>query len=333
MGDQTKGQSPFQTRPQAELMTYADNRIITLASQDAIYKYNDTFLSNVEFQLTGLLREEPDIQRVDVQLVNAQIPISFYNVNYTNNTLKIKLDTDPILTLPLTVGNYNANTLIAEIHAKINDNNFLTTIDQTTGKLTFTHNKSFIIYNDFTGSIGTILGFAPNTVNTSTLINPCTLTPPHILNLLGIKRITIASVELQSYNISSSYKAHVLGVIPVDSFLWGMINYHNQTGNTHIVKQKTLDKIDIQLLDEQNNYINFNNCDWTITLSLNIIRKYTPAINLTFKDILVGTKQGASPLRGTLDVKQVPGEAPSYPAKSENKPEPPISDLDILEFQ
>jgi hypothetical protein len=268
--------------------TYIDSRLITLTSQSATVKNNTTYLSNVEFQLTGLLKEETDIEKVEIQLLNAQIPVSFYTINYTNNLFKIKIDTAEIMTYTITTGNYNANSLIIEMNTQLNHANFHISLDKITGKLSFSHNKSFIIYNDFENSIGSILGFSVNSTNTATGINPYTLSPSYPLNLLGIKRISILSNELPTFNYSSSYNGSccLLGVIPVDAVLWGMINYHNITNIKHILKVRNIDKIDLQIFDENNNYINFNNCDWSITLSLDITRRNIPKSTTKFNDII-----------------------------------------------
>ena len=58
--------------------TYLDSRIISLNSSDAIL-LNSTYKSWVKFQFSGLLKEEDDILKIELSLVNAQIPISWYN--------------------------------------------------------------------------------------------------------------------------------------------------------------------------------------------------------------------------------------------------------------
>ena len=63
-----------------------DSRLISLNSSDAYIKNNTTFLSDVIFRLPGLLKKESDIKHVQYQIVDSQIPVSFYNVNYNNET-------------------------------------------------------------------------------------------------------------------------------------------------------------------------------------------------------------------------------------------------------
>ena len=269
-------QNNVSSRNDTSPSSYTESRLLNLSSQTATVKNNGAFLSNVEYFLTGLIKADEHIDKIEIQLLNAQIPVSFYIINYTNNLFRIKLDTDPIQTLTVPVGNYNANTLITELKTLINDTNFQITISQITGKLTFAHNKSFIIYNNFTGSIGSVLGFDNNSTNSS-ISN--SLTTPNILNLLGIKRITVLSNEVPCSNYSSNYggACTLLASIPVEATLWGMINYHNHTNTKHLVKVNEIERIDIQLLDEYGNYINFNNCDWTMTFNIDITYKFQVA--------------------------------------------------------
>ena len=90
-------------------MSYLDSRIIILNSIHGRL-LNGTYKSNVEFQFNGLLKQEDNIEQVQISLVNAQIPVSFYTINYTNNMFKIEITTLKLITVP--VGSYNANSLI-----------------------------------------------------------------------------------------------------------------------------------------------------------------------------------------------------------------------------
>ena len=143
--------------------TYLDSRIISLNSSDGIL-LNSTY----KFHFSGLLEEEDNTLKIELSLVNAQFPVSWYIINYTNNMFKIKLgiNTEQIITIP--VGNYNANSFITTLKLLINDSYFIITISKITGKITFTYNNSFIIYTNIDNSIGIILGFDLNTMYNST---------------------------------------------------------------------------------------------------------------------------------------------------------------------
>ena len=118
-----------------------------------------------------------------------------------------------------------------------------------------------------------ILGFDLNTVYNSTGILLC----PYPLDLLGYKRLEIYTQTLSTYNYSSLNNGVccLLTIIPIDQSAWGLIVYNNFTDTKHIIQNNTLDSIDIQIRGEDENFINFNNIDWTMKLKLDITRKKT----------------------------------------------------------
>ena len=69
-------------------MSYLDSRRIILNSAHGI-SLNGSYKSNLFFTFNGLLTQEDNIEQVQISLVNAQIPVSFYTINYTNNMFKI----------------------------------------------------------------------------------------------------------------------------------------------------------------------------------------------------------------------------------------------------
>ena len=107
-------------------MSYVDSRIIILNSAHGI-SMNGTYKSNLLFTFNGLLTNEDNIERVEISLVNAQIPVSFYTINYTNNAFKLKLGDNNVQIYYIQVGNYNGNSLIIALNALINDSNFVIT--------------------------------------------------------------------------------------------------------------------------------------------------------------------------------------------------------------
>ena len=57
-------------------MVYTDNRTIELNSYSGVKK-NGTLNSSVDFNFTGLLKDESNIMRSYISIVNAQLPVSF----------------------------------------------------------------------------------------------------------------------------------------------------------------------------------------------------------------------------------------------------------------
>lgn len=258
--------------------TYIETKLFSVTASSATVKNNSTFLSSVEFESNGFIHSD-GVLNLDVALIHAEIPVSFYVVNEYNHDFRFKLFNDPIITVPIPNGNYNSVSLITALHTAINDANFIITISKLTGKLTMTHNKSFIIYNDFATSLGTILGFERNTINNSVgVANPYTLTPPYMLNLLGAKKLNIVSNELNTINHSSEVGSlSMLSSIAVDQPAYGLVIYENKSGIKHNLKVKDINKVDIQILDEYHDLVNFNNIDWSMLFCFYITRQ-TPGV-------------------------------------------------------
>ena len=90
---------------------YQDNLIITLNSKNATLM-NSTLKSSVNFDFISILKEEDDIIRSYISVVNAQIPMSYYLITSANNKLSYNtMSPVSIIDLNIPVGNYNSYTL------------------------------------------------------------------------------------------------------------------------------------------------------------------------------------------------------------------------------
>ncbi len=74
-------------------MVYQENRLITLNSKDG-EKINGTYLSNINFNFSGLLQDDIYLVRTYITVLNAQFPVSFYIIDDNNNIFFSKSDTD-----------------------------------------------------------------------------------------------------------------------------------------------------------------------------------------------------------------------------------------------
>lgn len=247
--------------------TYQDSKLISLTSQTASQYLNSTYLSNVMFETQGFLIRNANLIKLEISLVHAEIPVSFYIINYTNNQFQYKLGTGSIITASIPVGNYNANTLITALQTVVNNVAFLITINKITGVLTFNYNTSFIIYTSNNNTIAKILGL--NTAVTSIVSVTNSITASYPLNLLGIKKLNISSSKLTTNNyVSGVGSTSLLACLSVDQPSFGLIIYQNQSGSKYSLGNKEILNIDIQITDESFNYINFNNIDWALLFSI-----------------------------------------------------------------
>jgi hypothetical protein len=264
--------------------TIVENKLITLNSRYA-QKLNGTFNSSMIFNFRGILVPDEDIISSNICVMNAQLPVSWYIINETNYYFILTPTGQPTIDVYLTFGNYNGNTLIAEILARIAASGttavYGISINQATGKLTFTCSVSSGINCPSTNPIGQnfsarVLGFTPDVTVTG-----ASVTAPFPLNLLGINRLAVRSnlLTISSYNSVNLNLGITLSTIPVDVPAFSLLNYTNQTDlNKAELKIKTIDAIDILIVDEENLPVNFNNIEWTMTLVLENVRR-VPELN------------------------------------------------------
>jgi hypothetical protein len=248
-------------------MVYQDNRIITLNSNDG-EKLNGTYLSNINFNFSGLLKDEKNLIRSYITVLNAQIPVSFYIIDETNNILNYTENlVDKIV--ELVPGNYNGNQMIAALNGVFETNGtpITTQLNSITGLLYFFITGGVEITILATSTIKSILGFEED-ITSTTFIKM-----PYQLNLLGKKKIFINSNNLRNSAFSSKSLSCVqtIATIPVDQPPYNMISYVSVSDLEKIIlSNRALDLIDIEIVDENNNYVNFRNINWSITLCLSV---------------------------------------------------------------
>ena len=276
---------------------YQDNLIITLNSKNAMLM-NSTLKSSVNFNFVSVLKEEDDIVRSYISVINAQIPMSYYVITSANNKLSYNTQSPVMITdLNIPVGNYNSYTLCEKLTSLFlaNGKTITITVSSVNGLINFAQSSSvFTIYpyklsgsNLVFSTIAPLLGLTSTATYSGTSI-----TGNYPVNLLGTKRIKIKSNVLAINSLSSinlSYNT-TIATIPVDNSYFSIISYENQNGlNKNIIKVTTIENLDIQLTDDDDNLIDFNNFDWTITLCISIERKEKEKDNITLKDILKHT--------------------------------------------
>lgn len=93
---------------------------------------------------------------------------------------------------------------------------------------------------------------------------------PLAANFLGITKIKMLSDALAGGNFDSN---NVTNTTLVDTISASASNFglsvYNSLGRESFVKAKRIDDIDIQMLDQNNNFIDFNGINWTMTLLIN----------------------------------------------------------------
>ena len=253
------------------MTTYTDSRLINIDSDNADIYNNSNLRSDMVYFFKGLLTEDDDSLYSQISIQSAQFPVSFYVVNYSNNTLRYQYHNFPITTISFDVGNYNATSFIAQFHSKV-VNQVSLTFDKLTGKYQINSNQNFTFYQQGSTCFRLLgLDLESDLVG----IAPYDQFAPFPCNFAGITRLKIVSEKLATYSRDSSTITNVLATIPVNAPPFGILLYQNTSNFKAMLRERVIDFFDIRIYDDFNNLINFNGIEFGITLQIDIIRNYS----------------------------------------------------------
>jgi len=133
---------------------------IYLNSANAQIQLNGTKKSNVTFFFNDVITISKDAIEMRMELVNAQIPVSWYLINSSNNQFATSTNNDAtFITWTLPVGNYNANTFISMFQTYMGSA-FTITFNSTLNTFALVYNTgAWSIQDVGCNSIFSIIGF------------------------------------------------------------------------------------------------------------------------------------------------------------------------------
>lgn len=234
----------------------------------------DSLFSNLTYNVPQLFKTDQFTLYHTIKVLHCEIPYSWYLVTSRNDKLVLSTGT-----INITHGNYNANTFLNEIQSKL-PSNMVISFDTSTGKFTLTYNTSFSLLAATT--CNKLIGTAANTsyVSTSNAI-----IMPYMANFLGTKNvyINVPNIMLDNYNTSTqTYSTLLCAAVNVPAY--GVIFYDNRTSSKNIVKGAKTDTIELQILDDDFNDIDFNNTEWSITIEIETVRQIIYYNNSTLNE-------------------------------------------------
>ena len=219
-------------------------------------KMNESYNSHIDYNINGIISNEKHILYNTLSIVHAEIPYSFYVINVYNNLLS--LSTGDIF---IERGNYNVSSFMQNINSKLPVNMILT-FNSLSGKFTLTYNQPFSINE--TTTMYKILGLEKQKYNSVANV----IYFPYPANFLGTKNLYIKSnFMLSNYNLQTNDFA-TIACIPVSVEPFSIVMFNNFSNSSHLIKNRNLDNIEIQIYDDDNNLVNFNNVEWSITLEI-----------------------------------------------------------------
>ena len=206
-----------------------------------------------------------------ISLNDAIIPVTWYVISdyYQNNIFNYSVGgISYSFTIP--DGNYSVNTLMSLFNTsgiKLT-NGITTSYSIGTNKFTFSHTSSeFSILSTSTclSLIGLISG--ANTSSSSYI-----LVCPKQVDLSGTRAIYIKS-NLHTISLDSrigTMTSSILAKIPVVVDTYNFINYSNITQNRSILKDRSINKIQITLEDDKGRPLNITS-DYNLTIDVHVI--------------------------------------------------------------
>lgn len=262
------------------------SKIIHVRSQDCLF-LNNEFSVNLSEAISCSLDEE-----IEVEVLNASIPYSFFNVSETNGFLSIReeeLDGSNALdyNLELILGNYNAVQFVSMFQTVINQQSI-------------TKGKSFVyicVYKKITNNVeislispnsqsnflfktGVIekfdceflLGFSNKDFkfNTNTIllgdgsVNMSPFDAVYIHSNLGI---------INSYDTKNGNLTNILIKIPINTLPFSFIQFTNIQNLSYISNRNNIQSLIFQILDSDSDPINLRFANWFLSIKFTIIKK------------------------------------------------------------
>jgi len=253
--------------------TYSNQ--IYLNSEFADIRMNSTMNSNVAFFFTSPLKIEKNAIEMRLSVVNCQIPVSWYQINSSNNKINITIYSNPVITTSyyLTPGNYNSNSFIAQWAIDVGTY-FTISFNKNTNCYQFSNLISSFSFSDDINSLFPVIGLLKGTVyGSSTISNNFIMKCLYPVNFGGLTKLHINSNTFTMHNLDSHNKStnRTIACIPINAMQNSIIFYNNITNYHNIFKSWIISSIDISIVDINKNYIDFQNQNWAITLQIDIV--------------------------------------------------------------
>lgn len=250
-------------------MSEIDSIQLYLNSRYADTIYNESTGANSSVLFTFPYISCPSNFYINISVVNATIPFSFYQINQYNQTIALQYTGfDPVF-YNINVGNYNSNQLAAWITTNIP--NFVCTYNVITNKFKFVSTLGQFTILTAQTTARELLGLSPSDVQN--ISSGGILNSQYAINLASVRSIQIRS----NYNTGNitTLEANVqndLASIPVLTLPNSLITYTNPNNFRSNLYINEINNIQIQLLTQDGIPLDLNNQYFNITLQIDIIQ-------------------------------------------------------------
>ena len=242
------------------------NQLVYLSSKYAT-KNNTTKNSDVVFRLSRAIHKPKDTN-LCVKVQQFLFPVSFYNVNSTNNTLEYYVDDVAQTDITIPEGNYTSATLTAELETQLGGD-FSVSYDEETMKFHIAHDSlQFLFIKEST--CFSLLGLTEGQDHQSDLILFILISEyPVNLTYTNCLYISIPNLSINNLNGNTGQRTPVIACIPIDVEAGEIVVYTNDAGLSSYTQEEIINEFHLRIYDEdQTTLIDFVNQDWFMTLQI-----------------------------------------------------------------
>lgn len=232
-------------------------------------KNNGAYHSDLSFPLSRPIQKPKDTD-LCIKVSQFVFPVSFYNVNPTNNQLKYYINgVESDIDIP--EGCYDATTLENYLSTAFTDDGVSVAYDETSMTFSFTHDTLEIVFDESSTCLS-LLGFTEGEDHVSALIyGKEILASEYPIDLSPTKCIYIAipNLSINNLNGNTGQRTPVIASIPVDADGGDMEVFNNDVGLSIHTQEETISEFHIRIYDDDlSSLINFQNSHWTMTLEV-----------------------------------------------------------------
>ena len=265
------------------------NIIDTPLSPISLFLRSSSYSQALDKTKTNLIFElnEPitKYQNMDI-LVSCnsfQFTNSFYTINENNYKFIYKILNSSAVTVNITYGYYDIDSLILKLNTLLTGV-FTFSYNSLTYKITISHvtNLTFILLDDGTNkNIYEILGIDDIGFTTYTNSYIC----PYLFNLMSVQVLHICTqnINIKSVSLKNTTKYNIIASILVSSQFGSVQFYSSNNFFEYLINDDVISFINIVILDQDFNAVNFNNIDWFLNLSFKFIYKKSLNIPLSLE--------------------------------------------------
>jgi hypothetical protein len=221
--------------------------------------------SNLVFNLNTPIHGNSNID-ILVGLDSFKFTNSFYNINEYNCNLYYKTSSNTIINkISVPLGYYDIDSLIVKLNQLMP--NFVFQYNAVTYKISIYYSSNFKLMEGL-NNIYEVLGFDDN----GTYYYDINFESPYLVNLMTVQvlHITCPNININSVGLKETQKYNILASIQVTSQFGQVQTYMNTNNFYYKINDHTIPFINILILDQDMNQINFNNIDWF----MNIVFKF-----------------------------------------------------------